>query len=154
MSLKQTKTRQDILDSLQNNLPAVVAEPVVQSIKSMLPSADDISVDVEEDYNFARDHIKKLIGTSDEAIATMHALAADAEHPRAFEVLAAMIKSAADMNSQLLTLQRDRKKLVIEPAAPKSLTVGSNTTNNSIFVGTTTELQKFLKSQSETTVDV
>jgi|LakMenEpi03Aug12_release.lakeMendotaPanAssembly.Ray.scaffolds.fasta_scaffold04854_19 hypothetical protein len=154
MSLKQTKTRQDILDSLQNNLPAVVAEPVVQSIKSMLPSADDISVDVEEDYNFARDHIKKLIGTSDEAIATMHALAADAEHPRAFEVLAAMIKSAADMNSQLLTLQRDRKKLVIEPATPKSLTVGSNTTNNSIFVGTTTELQKFLKSQSETTVDV
>ena len=154
MSLKQTKTRQDILDSLQNNLPAVVAEPVVQSIKSMLPSADDISVDVEEDYNFARDHIKKLIGTSDEAIATMHALAADAEHPRAFEVLAAMIKSAADMNSQLLTLQRDRKKLVIEPAAAKSVTVGSNTTNNSIFVGTTTELQKFLKSQSETTVDV
>jgi hypothetical protein len=154
MSLKQTKTRQDILDSLQNNLPAVVAEPVVESIKSTLPSADDISVDVEEDYNFARDHIKKLIGTSDEAIATMHALAADAEHPRAFEVLAAMIKSAADMNSQLLTLQRDRKKLVIEPAAPKSVTVGSNTTNNSIFVGTTTELQKFLKSQSETTVDV
>ena len=156
MSLKQTKTRQDILDSLQTNLPAVVAPAaiVAETVKSSLPTVDDISVDVEEDYNFARDHIKKLIGTSDEAIATMHALAADAEHPRAFEVLAGMIKSAADMNNQLLTLQRDRKKLVIEPAAPKSVSVGSNTTNNSIFVGTTTELQKFLKSQSETTVDV
>jgi hypothetical protein len=154
MSLKPAKTRQDMLDSLQTNLPAVVPELAVESIKSTLPSADDISVDVEEDYRFARDHIKKLIGTSDEAIATMHALAADAEHPRAFEVLSGMIKSAADMNNQLLTLQRDRKKLVIEPAAPKSVTVGSNTTNNSIFVGTTTELQKFLKSQSETTVDV
>lgn len=156
MSLKQTKTRQDILDSLQTNLPAVVAPAaiVAETVKSSLPTVDDISVDVEEDYNFARDHIKKLISTSDEAIATMHALAADAEHPRAFEVLAGMIKSAADMNNQLLTLQRDRKKLVIEPAAPKSVSVGSNTTNNSIFVGTTTELQKFLKSQSETTVDV
>lgn len=156
MSLKQTKTRQDILDSLQTNLPAVVspAAIVAETVKNSLPTVDDISVDVEEDYNFARDHIKKLIGTSDEAIATMHALAADAEHPRAFEVLAGMIKSAADMNNQLLTLQRDRKKLVIEPAAPKSVSVGSNTTNNSIFVGTTTELQKFLKSQSETTVDV
>ena len=156
MSLKQTKTRQDILDSLQTNLPAVVAPAaiVAETVKSSLPTVDDISVDVEEDYNFARDHIKKLIGTSDEAIATMHALAADAEHPRAFEVLAAMIKSAADMNNQLLTLQRDRKKLVIEPAAAKSVSVGSNTTNNSIFVGTTTELQKFLKSQGETTVDV
>ncbi len=157
MSLKPAKTRQDILDSLQTNLPVVPIAAVENSqiaVKEKLPSVDDISVDVEEDYRFARDHIKKLIGTSDEAIATMHALAADAEHPRAFEVLAGMIKSAADMNNQLLTLQRDRKKLVIEPAAPKSLTVGSNTTNNSIFVGTTTELQKFLKSQSETTVDV
>ena len=156
MSIKQTKTRQDILDSLQTNLPAVVAPAAIiaETVKSSLPTVDDISVDVEEDYNFARDHIKKLISTSDEAIATMHALAADAEHPRAFEVLAGMIKSTADMNNQLLTLQRDRKKLVIEPAAPKSVSVGSNTTNNSIFVGTTTELQKFLKSQSETTVDV
>jgi hypothetical protein len=157
MSIKPAKTRQDILDSLQTNLPAVptlASESSQIAVKEKLPSVDDISIDVEEDYRFARDHIKKLIGTSDEAIATMHALAADAEHPRAFEVLAGMIKSAADMNNQLLTLQRDRKKLVIEPAAPKSVTVGSNTTNNSIFVGTTTELQKFLKSQSETTVDV
>lgn len=155
MSLKPAKTRQDILDSLQTNLPAVpVAENHQITVNEKLPSVDDISIDVEEDYRFARDHIKKLIGTSDEAIATMHALAADAEHPRAFEVLAGMIKSAADMNNQLLTLQRDRKKLVIEPAVPKSVSVGSNTTNNSIFVGTTTELQKFLKSQSETTVDV
>lgn len=156
MSLKQTKTRQDILDSLQTNLPAAVAVETSSIINTQtsLPTVDDISVDVEEDYRFARDHIKKLIGTSDEAIATMHALAADAEHPRAFEVLAGMIKSAADMNSQLLTLQRDRKKLVIEPAAPKSVSSASNTTNNAIFVGTTTELQKFLKSQGETTVDV
>jgi hypothetical protein len=157
MSLKPAKTRQDILDSLQTNLPVVAIATVENNqiaVKEKLPSVDDISVDVEEDYRFARDHIKKLIGTSDEAIATMHALAADAEHPRAFEVLAGMIKSAADMNNQLLTLQRDRKKLVIEPTAPKSVSVGSNTTNNSIFVGTTTELQKFLKSQSETTVDV
>jgi len=151
MSLKPVKSRQDILDSLQTHLPA--AETIVAtSVTVALPTADDISVDVEEDYRFAREHIKKLIGTSDEAIATMHAFAADAEHPRAFEVLAGMIKSAADMNNQLLTLQRDRKKLVIEPVASKS--VSSNTTNNSIFVGTTTELQKFLKSQGETTVDV
>ena len=153
MSIKPAKTRQDILDSLQTNLP-VVPTTMVENQQITLPTSDDISVDVEEDYRFARNHIKKLIGTSDEAIATMHALAADAEHPRAFEVLAGMIKGAADMNNQLLTLQRDRKKLVIEPAAPKSVAVGSNTTNNSIFVGTTTELQKFLKSQSETTVDV
>lgn len=157
MSLKQTKTRQDILDSLQTNLPTIVADVIpnaVINVQTALPTADDISLDVEEDYRFARDHIKKLIGTSDEAIATMHALAADAEHPRAFEVLAGMIKSAADMNNQLLTLQRDRKKLVIEPTSPKSVSSGSNTTNNAIFVGTTTELQKFLKSQGETTVDV
>ena len=59
MSIKQTKTRQDILDSLQTNLPAVVAPAAIiaETVKSSLPTVDDISVDVEEDYNFARDHI-------------------------------------------------------------------------------------------------
>ena len=144
------KSKDDILSNLSVNLPIAQNSTVPKNEKTG-PSNDDIIVDAEEDYTFARQHIKKLINTSDEAIATMHALASDAEHPRAFEVLSAMIKSAADMNTQLLSLQKDRKKIVQDPEPGKQQT----TTNNSIFVGTTTELQKLLKTNAlKDTIDV
>lgn len=150
--LNTKKTKEDILSNLNANLPIVQKNDTQQNIKKG-PTNDDIIVDAEEDYSFARSHIKKLINTSDEAIATMHALASDAEHPRAFEVLSNMIKSAADMNSQLLSLQKERKKIVQEPE-PGSLKGSSTTTNNSIFVGTTTELQKLLKANTTDTIDI
>ena len=144
------KSKDDILSNLSVNLP-IAQNGTVPKKENTGPSNDDIIVDAEEDYTFARQHIKKLINTSDEAIATMHALASDAEHPRAFEVLSAMIKSAADMNTQLLSLQKDRKKIVQDPEPGKQQT----TTNNSIFVGTTTELQKLLKTNAlKDTIDV
>lgn len=145
------KTKDELLNNLHAHMPLAQQAKEKESTKTG-PSNNDIIVDAEEDYSFARSHIKKLINTSDEAIATMHALASDAEHPRAFEVLSAMIKSAADMNSQLLSLQKERKKIVQEPE-PGS--VKSTTTNNSIFVGTTTELQKLLKTNAlNDTIDI
>ena len=141
------KDKESILASLEKNIVPIKNEIAIASGKPIGPSNDDIIVDAEQDYTFARQHIKKLIDTSDEAIATMHALATDAEHPRAFEVLANMIKSAADMNSQLLALQKERKKIVQDPEQGGGNKT-STTTNNSIFLGTTTELQKLLKSNA------
>jgi hypothetical protein len=138
------KDKDTILASLEKNVLPVKHEIAVSTGSPVGPSHDEIVLHAEEDYKFARERIKKLIDTSDEAISTMHALASDAEHPRAFEVLAGMIKTAADINGQLLGLQKERKKIIQvddkrgQPAVP-------NTTNNAIFVGTTTELQKLLR---------
>jgi hypothetical protein len=61
-----------------------------------------------------------------------------------------MIKNTADMNASLLDLVKNRKKIVQEPVGGGSPSSPSNvTTNNSIFVGTTADLQKFLKSREE-----
>jgi hypothetical protein len=141
------KDKETILASLEKNIVPTKNEIAISTGQPVGPSNDEIIIDAEEDYKFARQRIKKLIDTSDEAISTMHALATDAEHPRAFEVLAGMIKTAADINGQLLTLQKERKKIVQEPeqsGGGKSTT----TTNNSIFVGTTTELQKLLRNNA------
>jgi hypothetical protein len=146
------KDKETILASLEKNIVPIKNEIAVANGQPVGPSNDEIIIDAEEDYKFARERIKKLIDTSDEAISTMHALATDAEHPRAFEVLAGMIKTAADINGQLLTLQKERKKIVQDPeqgGGGKSTT----TTNNSIFVGTTTELQKLLK-KNASAIDV
>ena len=142
------KDKSAILASLEKNLTPVQQEITIGDGGSVIPSHDAIVMDAEEDYRYARERIKKLIDTSDEAISTMHALAADAEHPRAFEVLAGMIKTAADINGQLLGLQKERKKIA-ETANQKEKVSGGNTTNNAIFVGTTTELQKLLKSTTD-----
>jgi hypothetical protein len=141
------KDRESILASLEKNITADKKE-IVSQPERIGPSNNDIIVDAEEDYIFARQHIKKLIDTSDDAIATMHALASDAEHPRAFEVLAGMIKTAADINSQLLSLQKERKKIVQEPPTGGRGESSGYTTNNAIFVGTTTELQKLLRNNA------
>ena len=115
-----------------------------------LTSDDDLINDAEDDFDYARTHIKGLIDTSDDAIQMMHNLAADAEHPRAFEVLGNLIKQNAEMNNQLMDLSSTRKKLRQDTS---DISHGS-TTNNSIFVGTTAELQKFLTNYNSDNEDL
>jgi hypothetical protein len=111
------------------------------------PSDESLTKEGEEDYRFARERIKKLIDTSDDAIAKMHDLATDAEHPRAFEVLGGLIKQAAEMNGQLLDLQKQRRVLLNRETSKKDQ--GASVNNTSIFVGTTADLQKFLKNRGK-----
>lgn len=147
--MSNKKSKDEILASLTANLPVIPIENN-EGMVPVGPSNDVIIKDTEDDYEFARAHIKKLILASDDAIERLHELATDAEHPRAFEVLTAMIKNTADMNSSLLDLVKNRKKIVQEPVGGgPSSTSPSTVTNNSIFVGTTTELQRFLKSREE-----
>ena len=83
----------------------------------------------------------------EEAIELMMELARESEHPRAFEVLAGMFKTTTDMMDQLITLQKKRKELTqSEGQKPGE---SGNTTNNAIFVGSTTELQKFLSNNND-----
>jgi len=100
--------------------------------------------DTETDVEYSREKMKSLIDQSCEAINQMMALASESEHPRAFEVLSAMIKHTSEMSQDLVKLQKTRKEITQEKNGPSS-----TTTNNSIFVGSTTELQKYLKGKNE-----
>lgn len=147
-----SEKKSEILKSLESNLPVEDKQEISKVDDLKLPSTQSVVDDGEDDYNFARENIKKLIGTSDDAINLMHELASEAEHPRAFEVLATMIKNASDMNNQLLDLTQKRKKL-LKDDENKSNKSNSNTTNNVIFSGTTTDLQKLL-SKEDDAIDV
>ena len=130
------KTKDDILTALETNLPQQL-----KKIKTEVAQTE-IVVDTEEDYAYSREKIKDLIQKAEEAIENMMVLSSETEHPRAFEVLAGMFKTTTDMMDQLITLQKKRKELT-QSEGQKPGTSG-NTTNNAIFVGATTELQKFL----------
>ena len=103
--------------------------------------------DTEDDYAFVRGKLKGLIDKSENALETLMVLAQDAEHPRTYEVLSGMLKNTADITDQLLRLQKQRKDLVTE----KNSTTQSGTNTNNIFVGSTSELQKFLRKEKNIT---
>lgn len=93
---------------------------------------------IENDYDTARDNLRELLITGQNAL--MHALevAKQSEHPRAFEVVGNLMKQLADVNQQLMDLHQQKAKL----DAPKK--GADKVTNNAIFVGSTAELSKML----------
>jgi len=58
-----------------------------------------------------------------------------------------MFKTTTDMMDQLITLQKKRKELT--QSEEQKVTASGGTTNNAIFVGSTTELQKFLSKSND-----
>lgn len=118
--------KKNLLDNLSNNLPThLTPEP---------PPEDD----VKDDYEFSRDMYRELARKGQTAIDDMMQLAAESEHPRAFEVLSNMLKQNAEITEKLMSLQKDKKKLEEPDKEEKSVT------NNNLFVGSTTDLQKML----------
>jgi hypothetical protein len=95
---------------------------------------------VEDDAEFARQNIRELIGKGSLAMDNLLQIANASEHPRAFEVAAALMKNIADMNKDLLELQKRKRDL--DPAASQKSTTNID---KAVFVGSTTELVKFLK---------
>lgn len=97
---------------------------------------------IEDDYTFSRDQYYKLVEKGDEAIELMMDLARESEHPRAFEVLAGMIKTNAEIADRLMELQK-KKKDVEKEDGPKMPQLG--VTNNNLFVGSTKDLAKMIE---------
>ena len=67
-------------------------------------------------------------------------LAGEGASPRAYEVAGQLIKSVADTTDKLIDLQKKLKD--VEEDTKKTT---NNVTNNAVFVGSTSDLQKMLK---------
>jgi len=97
--------------------------------------------DIEKDYEYTRGNLYSIIEKGQEAINGILELAQDSEMPRAYEVAGQLIKSVSDATDKLMDLQKKLKDVEEEKASK-----GPNTVNNSLFVGSTAELAKMLKS--------
>ena len=100
-----------------------------------------VKTPVEDDAEFARTNIRDLISKGNSAIDNLLLVANASEHPRAYEVAAGLIKNLGDLNKDLLEIQKRKRDL--DPTQSKN----NSTTNidKAVFVGSTTELVKFLK---------
>lgn len=95
---------------------------------------------LDKDYEYVRGNLFSLIEKGQESINTIMEIAQEGEHPRAFEVVGQLIKTVADITDKLIDLQKKMKDL--NQDASKGPT---NVTNNALFVGSTSELQKLIK---------
>ena len=104
----------------------------------------EIKTPVEDDAEFARQNIRELITKGNVAMDNLLHVAKESEHPRAYEVAAALIKNLSDLNKDLLEVQKRKKDLTGESQNAKNINV-----DKAIFVGSTTELVKFLKNKDK-----
>lgn len=99
---------------------------------------------VDSDTEFARQNIRELIKKGGYAIDQILEVAKQSEHPRAYEVAAGFIKNMADLNKDLLELQKRKKELQSVSGKESSKDVNID---KAVFVGSTAELMKLIKNK-------
>ena len=131
------------MSSLEENMEDIlnIDTEVVEESKPIKPVPPKIDKDDKtKDYEYTRGELYSLIDQGQEAVRGALEVAQESGHPRAYEVAVAAMKHVADMTEKLQDLHKKMKDLDAE--AKKG---PSSVTNNAMFVGSTTELQKMLK---------
>lgn len=100
-------------------------------------------LDKRADYAEVRSNLKEIIGTGMSAIDGILQVASEGESPRAYEVVSQLIKSVTEANKDLIGLHQQMKD--INKDSGDSSQKASSITNNSIFVGSTKDLQRLVK---------
>ena len=123
-----------------------ISSDVVSSDEETRPNAEIVKTssqetdDIKKDYEYTRANLYSLIEKGQEAINGIMELAGEGGSPRAYEVAGQLIKTVADTTDKLIDLQKKLKD--VQDEAVKTT---NNVTNNAVFVGSTSELQKMLK---------
>ena len=127
------------MSSLEDNMEELLNIEVEPADKPNLPKVKSKEDDQQKDYEYSRGELYYLFDHGQEAVQGALEVAQESGHPRAYEVAVAAMKHVADMTEKLQDLHKKMKDLDEEAKGP------SKVTNNAMFVGSTSELQKMLK---------
>lgn len=128
---------------IEHNVEIIPPKPKQEVVTA---STVEEQPDREEDYRLARGTFRGLIDKGNDAIEGITELAKQSESPRAYEVLATLMKTVADTTKDLFELQKKNKDLV-GGSSEKKIDETNITVDKAVFVGTTAELLKQIKSQ-------
>ena len=121
------------------NLPEKIEE--VNDKKSII-TVDNKEETVDTDFKYARENLYNIIEKGSDALNTLVDVAAQTQHPRAFEVVSQLVKTLSDTNKDLLEIQKKVKVIKKDiPDQPQKVT-------NALFVGNTSELQKMINKRN------
>jgi hypothetical protein len=100
----------------------------------------DIKQDLTDAYQQSKENLQEIIDQGKEAMEEILKVAKAGQHPRAFEVYGTLLKNMVDANKELLGIQKQMRDM-----DGKKRTDGDTKIDKAIFVGSTAELNKFLK---------
>lgn len=122
--------------------PEILAPAIIEEPKEEVGSEDQ-----RADYELSRKTFRDLIHKGNIAIEGITDLAKQSESPRAYEVLATLMKTVADTTKDLYDLQKKTKDLqnkgVIEQKNDQIMV------EKAVFVGTTADLLKQIKENKQ-----
>tara|TARA_R110002167_G_scaffold59666_6_gene169223 strand:- start:1892 stop:2335 length:444 start_codon:yes stop_codon:yes gene_type:complete len=95
---------------------------------------------IDKDYNEVRNNLYDLIQKGNIAIDGILQVADAGDSPRAYEVVSQLLKTVSDMNKDVLHVHKEMKTIKEENLKLSQ----KNTTNNTIYVGSTSELQDLI----------
>ena len=133
---------EDIDKALDIESKPVETEVVKKEKKPEIKKVHSQEEQIQKDYEYTRGNLYSIIEKGQEAIDGILELAQESDSPRAYEVAGQLIKSVADSTDKLMDLQKKLKDVNKEEKGATP----TNVTNNAIFLGSTAELQKYLKS--------
>jgi len=105
------------------------------------------SANFQKDYQAVQDNLKNLISNGNVALESALRVATESDSPRAFEVVAILLKTMADLNNNVLDVHKKAKDTTGSKVEIKQ-------TNNSVFVGSTKDLQNLLNKERSTEKNV
>ena len=120
-----------------NKVLDVTGDLIPVGNKKKAPDVEMTETDLTSDYDFSRDQYHTLVNKGNEALDELLAVAKESESARAYEVAAMLIRNLSDTTKELLQLQKTKKEIEKDVKDP-------HTVNNSLFIGSTKELQDLL----------
>jgi hypothetical protein len=146
----------DELKVPDEKIPKVQAEIVETSTDAVPTSLDKINnpsfatVEAEEDFGIIRNNMQSIIEQGAIALTGILELAQAADSPRAYEVVATLIKTLSESNAELMN---HHKKIAELRGNDNGTANDISNIENAIFVGSTHELQKFIKEKRNDAID-
>ena len=126
------------VDNHLDEVLGIVEKPKKEIVKSEKIVHVVSANDTETDFQYVRENLYNLIERGQDGLEEMLEIAKSSEHPRAMEVFGQLIGKLTETNKELLNLHKTKKDISQEVSGPKNV-------SNNLFVGSTAELQKFLK---------
>ena len=126
------------VDNHLDEVLGIVEKPKKEIVKSEKIVPVVSANDTETDFQYVRENLYNLIERGQDGLEEMLEIAKSSEHPRAMEVFGQLIGKLTETNKELLNLHKTKKDISQEVSGPKNV-------SNNLFVGSTAELQKFLK---------
>ena len=127
--------KQDTVEKLNKVLN--ISGELVKKEKPQSPNVEVNTKDLTTEYEFSQEQYHTLLDKGNDALDELLAVAKESENPRAFEVVTQLISGLTNTTKELLQLQKTKKEIEKDTKDP-------STVNNSLFIGSTAELQKLL----------